>query len=169
MIEHRLIEKMLAVIGNEIKRIKSTNNVNPLFIDTVVDFIKMYADRTHHGKEEDILFEALKKRPLSPEDSKMMDELIKEHIHGRLVTKALVQANDRYRSGNKEAVNDILDKLQALIEFYPGHIEKEDRVFFPSVRKYFIEKEEQAMLADFQEFDANMIHEKYKGVVERYK
>ena len=169
MIEHRLIERMLAVVEDELKRIKSTNKVNPLFIDSVVDFIKIYADRTHHGKEEDILFEELKKKPLSRKDREMMDELIKEHIHGRLVTKALVQANDRYRSGIKTAINDIVEKLQTLTEFYPKHIAKEDKVFFPSVRNYFKEKEEQAMLAEFMEFDARMIHEKYSWVVERYK
>ena len=168
MVEHRLIEKMLTVIEAELKRIKSTNKVNPLFIDTVVDFIKVYADRTHHGKEEDILFKKLKEKPLSSEDRKIMDKLIKEHIRGRLITKALVQANDRYRRGIKEAINDIIEKLQTLIEFYPRHIEKEDKEFFPSVRKYFNEKEEQVILAEFREFDANMIHEKYNGIVNIY-
>lgn len=169
MIEHRLIERMLAVVGDEVKKIISANKVNPLFIDNVVDFIRIYADRTHHGKEEDILFEDLKNKPLSAEDKKMMDDLIKEHIRGRLITKALVQANDRYRSGIKEAVNDITEKLQSLIDFYPKHIEKEDKVFFPSVRKYFNEEEEQAMLAGFREFDANMIHEKYNRIVDNYE
>ncbi|MGD9160309.1 MAG: hypothetical protein PVG39_17975 [Desulfobacteraceae bacterium] len=42
-------------------------------------------------------------------------------------------------------------------------------MFFPSVRKYFNEEEEQAMLAEFREFDANMIHEKYNRVVEIYE
>ena len=169
MIEHRLIERMLAVVKDEVKRIISANKVNPLFIDTVVDFIKTYADRTHHGKEEDILFEELKEKPLTSEDREMMDELIKEHIFGRLTTKALVQANDRYRSGVKEALKEIVEKLQTLTDFYPKHIEKEDKLFFPSVRKYFKEKEEQNMLSEFLEFDAKMIHEKYNEVVERYK
>ena len=33
--------------------------VDPVFIDTAVDFIRTYADRCHHGKEEDLLFKAL--------------------------------------------------------------------------------------------------------------
>ncbi|MFX0049145.1 MAG: hemerythrin domain-containing protein, partial [Candidatus Hermodarchaeota archaeon] len=56
MAEHRIIEKMIALMQKEIEKIKKFNKVNPLFIDTAVDFIRMYADRTHHGKEEDILF-----------------------------------------------------------------------------------------------------------------
>jgi hemerythrin-like domain-containing protein len=53
-----------------------------------------------------------------------------------------------------------------LAEFYPKHIEKEDKVFFPSCRAYFTDEEDQAMLAEFFEFDQKMIHEKYKSVVE---
>lgn len=56
--------------------------------------------------------------------------------------------------------------LKILTEFYPKHIEKEDTVFFPSSRAYFCEQEDQAMLSEFWEFDRNMIHEKYKSVVE---
>ena len=166
MIEHRLIERMISQIQNVLKEIDATNEVDPLFIDTAVDFIRTYADRTHHGKEEDILFRDLSKRPLSAEDQRVMKELIEEHVFGRQTTKALVEANTRYRNGDTSAVADITNKLQTLAEFYPKHIEKEDKVFFPASRAYFTDKEDQAMLAEFREFDRRMIHEKYKSVVE---
>jgi hemerythrin-like domain-containing protein len=95
-----------------------------------------------------------------------MNELIEEHIFGRQTTKALVEANTRYRNGDETALNEIAAKLQTLTEFYPKHIEKEDKVFFPSSRSYFTEEEDQAMLEEFWEFDRKMIHEKYKSVVE---
>lgn len=47
-----------------------------------------------------------------------------------------------------------------------AHIEKEDKIFFPTSRNYFTEEEDQAMLARFWEFDRKMIHDKYKSVVE---
>jgi hemerythrin-like domain-containing protein len=56
MIEHRLIEKMIQIIEKEIGEIKKKRAVDPVFVDTAVDFIKTYADRTHHGKEEDRIF-----------------------------------------------------------------------------------------------------------------
>ena len=65
MIEHRLIEKMLAVIQKEIDRGEQQNKINPEFIDLAVDFIRIYADRCHHGKEEDILFRDLRQKALS--------------------------------------------------------------------------------------------------------
>ena len=166
MIEHRLIERMLSVIKNALVQIKATHNIDPVFVDTAVDFIHIYADRTHHGKEEDILFRDLSQRPLSTEDERVMKELIDEHVFGRQTTKALVMANTRYRNGEKTAITDIADSFYTLVEFYPKHIEKEDKIFFPAAKAYFTDEEDQAMLAEFWEFDRKMIHDKYKSVVE---
>jgi len=59
MIEHRLIERMIKVMKNEVNVISATGRARPEFIDAAVDFIRTYADRCHHGKEEDILFRQL--------------------------------------------------------------------------------------------------------------
>lgn len=166
MIEHRLIERMLSIIGEYLAEIESNRGVDPVFIDTAVDFIRMYADRTHHGKEEDILFRDLKKRPLSAELKHTMKELIEEHAFGRLMTQALVEANMRYRNGDDSALADIAAGLRALVEFYPDHIEKEDKFFFPLARAYLTDEEDRAMLAEFRDFDRKMIHEKYRSLIE---
>jgi hemerythrin-like domain-containing protein len=165
MIEHRLIERMLGVIRGRLAQIKASNAVDPLFVDTAVDFIRTYADRTHHGKEEDILFRDLETRNMSDADRRVMTELVEEHVFGRKTTKELVEANTRYRKGDASALRVIAGKLETLADFYPRHIEKEDKVFFPAARAYFTEEEDQAMLAEFWEFDRKMIHEKYEAVV----
>ncbi|MFO7761871.1 MAG: hemerythrin domain-containing protein [Thermodesulfobacteriota bacterium] len=165
MVEHRLIERMIGLIEGTLRQIESASKVDPVFVDTAVDFIRMYADRTHHGKEEDILFRDLNKKDLSAKDRQVMNELIEEHVFGRNTTKALVDANTRYRNGDASALADIAARLKTLVGFYPKHIEKEDKVFFPASRAYLTNEEEQAMLTEFWEFDRKMIHEKYKTVV----
>lgn len=95
-----------------------------------------------------------------------MQELVEEHRVGRQTTKAVVEANTRYRNGDQTALSDIAKNLQALVEFYPKHIEKEDKVFFPAVLTYLSRDEDQAMLNAFREFDQKMIHEKYQTLVE---
>jgi hemerythrin-like domain-containing protein len=169
MIEHRLIERMLSVIKDVLTEIESKHAVDPVFVDVAVDFIRVYADQTHHGKEEDILFRELKKKPLNLPDSQIMKELIEEHVFGRQTTKAVVEANTRYRNGDETALADIVVGFKTLTEFYPRHIEKEDKIFFPLSRAYFTDDEDQAILAEFGEFDRNMIHEKYKSLVEGYQ
>jgi hemerythrin-like domain-containing protein len=165
MIEHRLIQQMLNVIERTLDRAEKTQSIDPYFVDITVDFIRVYADRTHHGKEEDILFRDLRKKQLSGEDRQVMEELIEDHIFSRSTTKALVDANARYRRGNGAALGEVKLHLKTLVDFYPKHIGKEDELFFPASRAYFSDEEDQAMLAEFYEFDRRMIHEKYKAVV----
>jgi len=167
MIEHRLIERMITLIKQKLNQIESTNQVDPLFIDTVVDFIKFYADRTHHGKEEDILFRELSNKQMSDQDIQIMNELIDEHVLGRKTTKELVEANAQYRIGEKSALAVIVSKLKRLVNFYPKHIEKEDKVFFPAYMQYLSDEEDRLMLKEFYEFDREMIHEKYKFVLQK--
>jgi len=166
MIEHRLIEKMLGLIDRELETIEKTQKVNPVFIDTVVDFIRTYADRTHHGKEEDILFKELGMKKLNSDDSRIMRELVDEHILARNAVSDLVAANNKYIEGNEKSIDVIIEKLTFLINFYPKHIIKEDKVFFPDTERYFTDGELNAMLNEFNEFDKRMIHEKYNNVYE---
>lgn len=173
MIEHRLIEKMLGLAKKEMDIINKTNKADPLFIDTLVDFIRIYADRTHHGKEEDILFRELENKKINDKDNIVMQELINEHKDARKVVGELVEARNKYVNKDTSKLRVIIDKISFLVEFYPKHIEKEDKVFFPNTEIYFSDNELDKMLNDFWEFDRKMIHEKYQklynNLFERYK
>lgn len=164
--EHRVIEKMLGVVFKDAERIKASGRVDPVFIDTAVDFIRTYADRTHHGKEEDILFRELARKNMSPALKKTMDELVEEHMYARGKVKALVEAKEGYVKGDGSKAKEVADLLGELASFYPGHIEKEDRHFFYDAMNYFSENEMNAMLQEFRDFDMRMIHEKYERLVE---
>ena len=165
MIEHRLIERMIKAMSNEVERMETTGKADLLFIETAVDFIRTYADRCHHGKEEDILFRDLEKKPMSEDHKKIMDELVEEHRWAREITKELLEAKKNYQQGEMEALSSIADRMRSIVNFYPQHIEKEDRNFFIPVMRYFTEPEKDAMLEEEYEFDRQFIHEKYKAVV----
>ena len=125
MIEHRLILRMISLIGKEVERIEESKKANPSFIKVAVDFIKIYADQTHHGKEEEILFRDLARKKLSETDNRIMNELIQEHIIGRNTTADLVNAAAEYQKGNRAALPLIAQSMRKFVDFYPRHIEKE--------------------------------------------
>ncbi len=166
MMEHRLIERMIKLLSIELDDIAVKAKVNPHFILTAVDFFKTYADRTHHGKEEDILFRKLKGKKLSAEHRQVMNSLIQEHEWARETVGQLLSANQKYIESRNEALSEIKNHLSKLIEFYPKHIEKEDKHFFIPVMEYFTSEQQRDMLEEFWEFDRKMIHEKYKKIVE---
>jgi hemerythrin-like domain-containing protein len=165
MIEHRLIERMISVMQKELERTKKEKTADPRFIDTAVNFIRIYADQCHHGKEEKIMFRDLEKKVMKPNDKHIMEELIQEHVQARKLTGQLVEAKTKYETGNEASLLTIIDIMSQLVEFYPKHIEKEDKVFFKPAMKYLTKQEQNAMLEEEYEFDRNFIHVVYKNIV----
>ncbi len=168
MTEHRLIDRVVADMTLELAQIaRGEHEVDPEYIDTVVDFIRSYADRCHHGKEENILFLELVMKPLPEQLESAMRMLVDDHIWARAKTGALVAATVRYRAGDQGAVADITDTITKLLHFYPIHIEKEERSFFRMAIEQFTAEEREAMLVRFQAFERLMpVQEKYLGVVQ---
>lgn len=165
MIEHRLIERMVELLADELQSMKVASEVNSDLIVAGVDFFRMYADRAHHGKEEDILFADLRNKAMSDVEQQMMQRLIQEHVWARQAVNKLSAANERYQQGDAAALYTMTYELGKIVQFYPEHIVKEDKHFFLPIMDYFPPAEQQAMLDRFWEFDRMLIHEKYRQVV----
>lgn len=168
MWEHRLIEKLVETLKAEIGKIREQNAVNVVLMDQAVDFFRTYSDRTHHGKEEEILFRDLANKKLSPDHERIMAELINEHVQARKMVGNLVSAKGRFLAGSNNGLAEISECLSGLVEFYPKHIIKEDKHFFFPCLDYFSQEEQDKMLQEFWEFDRQMIHEKYTKLVEEF-
>jgi len=166
MTEHRLIERLIALIAKEVEIIKQKNEADCWFVDNAVDFFRLYADKTHHGKEEDILFREIGRKPISKEHKETLSQLLIEHVYARKQVLALLEANKRYKNNDETALKEIQELMHDLCVFYPKHIEKEDKHFFIPVMDYFSKKEIETMMKEFNEWDRSMIHEKYRSLVE---
>lgn len=166
MHEHRLIERLLALVAREIGDIEAGKAPDSRFLDQAVDFFRTYADRCHHGKEEDILFRELAKKPLTDAQRKVLGELVAEHVQGRALVRAILEANLAVARCEKPAPQQVLlPLLKQLVAFYPAHIAKEDKGFFHPVMEHFSREEMDAMLREFAEFDRALVHEKYAALV----
>ncbi|MBN2168425.1 MAG: hemerythrin domain-containing protein [Actinobacteria bacterium] len=165
--EHRLIERMLVLLEQEMNSIRSDYKADPVFIGTAVDFFRTYADRTHHGKEEELYFKGLAGKNLDPELGRVMEELVEDHRYGRAKVRELQGLTDRYIQGDQTALGEMEDLIAELVRFYTAHIIKEDKHFFFPTQEYFSREEQDAMLNEFKEFDSKMIHEKYALTIEQ--
>lgn len=165
MIEHRLIERMIALLDKHRQYVHANQHADPDLIASAVDFFRSYADRCHHGKEEDLLFRDLESKPLEEPLKRILHELIQEHVQGRQMVGKLAEVGERYREGDQEVITEIEQQLKDLIEFYPRHIDKEDRHFFVPVMECFGKKELANLLDRFHEFDRQLIHDRYREVV----
>ncbi len=169
IVEHRLIKRMLEVMRWRVADMESIGTADIGFIDAVVDFLRTYADRSHHGKEEEILFRELASKPLSAEHRQALDELVAEHVFARTTTERLVEARNLYAAGGVSALDEITTCLHMFVEFYPKHIAREEHEFFGAVMSYFTAAELDRMLAAENEFDQRFVQVMYTKAIEGWE
>jgi hemerythrin-like domain-containing protein len=169
MIEHRLIERMIAILATEKDRLVTGGALDPAKVRDAIDFMRYYADRCHHGKEEDILFLELEGRPLSNELRATMVQLKEEHQQARRLVRDLERCNRAVELGDLSVRQEMIELLREIAKLYPRHIETEDRHFFLPVMELFTPEEKEIMLVKFEEFEVTLMHERYEKMVKQYE
>jgi hemerythrin-like domain-containing protein len=163
--EHRLIERVVEILEAELHSIDTINQVNARLLDVIADFFKTYAQRTHLGKEEGILYKALSSKELVGEHRMLRHELMEDHILVWKLLGSLASARTRYDNGDGESANDIAFLLRGLAGLFTTHIVKEEKHFFIPCLEYLSRPEQYRVCQQFREYDWQMIHNGYQKVV----
>ncbi|MBK5275180.1 MAG: hemerythrin domain-containing protein [Desulfuromonadales bacterium] len=128
--EHRLILRMIALLERNAPRTADGSYSNWQFYLDGVDFIRNYADRFHHAKEEDVLFEALVKNGM-PRENSPVAAMLMEHDQGRAFVKAMEAAASQALAGADGQNAIIAENALAYAELLREHISKEDEILYP--------------------------------------
>lgn len=129
--EHDNILKMLSVVRSACCGILEGQQINDGDFRKMISFIRDYADKHHHGKEEQILFTEMTQHLGQIGVNLIQHGMLVEHDLGRQHIAELEAALNRYREGHKT-----LDKLNVLTEamgyvnLLQRHIDKENEVVY---------------------------------------
>lgn len=98
-------------------------------IDKCIQFIRLFADACHHGKEEDHLFTALGEQGM-PSDRGPIAVMLHEHRLGRERVSAMVAAMPGAREGSSSDRGRLIQAGRGYVDLIRDHILKEDNVLF---------------------------------------
>ena len=132
--EHRYIQKVVAAAATLADRLAEGFDLGIDMVQSIVEFMRIYADKCHHGKEEDLLFPALERKGV-PMRGCPVEALMREHQMGRALVKGLAEVVDSYGKGDAAARDVLIKSLRGIVELYPNHIWKEDFLLFPMTNK----------------------------------
>lgn len=149
--EHRLIERMLKVLEAACQKAERGDMRPPIF-EKAVDFIKNYADRNHHGKEEDILYTTLPQYGI-PKEGGPIAVMLYEHDDGRKFVKGLVEATESYQKGNQAALKAMVSNARGYANLMGQHIPKEDGILYPMSEAVLPPKAKEELARQFAEAD----------------
>ncbi len=117
--EHVLIKRLVALIPEVIDNLDVESEEGRQVIIDSVDFIRSYADKYHHAKEEEILLKYF------DENLDIIKTIYEDHENARAHVRAMLEALDKK---DKEAVSEHLNAYQELLT---EHIKKDDEILYP--------------------------------------
>jgi len=168
--EHKLIIRMIALVEKNTALLEQGKFRNWQFYLDAVDFIRHYADRFHHAKEEDVLFVELIKNGM-PEKNSPIQAMHMEHDQGRAHVRALEEAAQRALDGETGQAVIIAEHAKGYAELLRGHIQKEDDILYPLAERTLPEDVRAGMLQAYEVAESQTpgLEEHYQAVVEEYE
>ena len=169
--EHVYIKEMLSILNKIIREIERGQNVSVQDLSKVLNFIRVFADKCHHGKEENIFFPAMEEAGI-PRYGGPIGVMLMEHEEGRRYVKAMSEAVEEYRSGSLSAIEEFVENARNYISLLEQHIWKEDNILFNLADQYISNRVKMELIEKFEEFEVNEIgeeHEKQLKILEELK
>ena len=164
--EHQHILKVINALIKECNDLESGKKIDKDFFTKAIDFIRNYADKFHHAKEEDILFVELCKDTVSMHCNPV-EQMLHEHELGRNFVKGM---EDGINGDNKEKV---IENARGYAYLLQDHISKEDGILYPMADEVLDQSIQDSMLAKFKEVETNKFDsntkEKYLSLAEEFK
>lgn len=149
MDEHLLILRMITLLEqNAASAAKGSFTDWRFFLDGV-DFIRNYADRFHHAKEEDVLFEALVHNGM-PREHSPVAAMLMEHEQGRAHVKGMKNAAVAAREGVRGMERELAAHVLAYGALLREHISKEDTILYPLAERIIPEELRDGILKGYQ-------------------
>lgn len=150
--EHRVIARVVSLTPVLAERIELGQTVGADILRGIAEFMRIFADKCHHGKEEDWLFRILAAKGV-PVRGCPIGALTAEHGAGRAFVQGLAEATDALEENEASAREALVKNLRGIAHLYPNHIWKEDYLLFPMTHKVLEPEELQALSREFEKVD----------------
>ena len=130
MAEHEAVLVALRILERVRDALSAGGKDAAEHLDQLLDFLKVFVDRCHHGKEEDVLFPELERRGV-PREGGPIGVMLWEHEEGRRHIRAMADGLAKLQGGEPGAAAAIGSSASAYVDLLRLHIRKENTILFP--------------------------------------
>lgn len=167
--EHEVILRALDALESIAQEARSKNSLDMDSAGDALEFLKTFADRCHHGKEEDILFPELAKHGL-PLQVGPLAVMLEDHKEGRRLRGLMTAAYDDARAA-KPSTGPFATAAMEYVDLMRDHISKENGVLFPMADGMLSPGEQLALEERFERMEhldmGEHVHERELDRIER--
>jgi hemerythrin-like domain-containing protein len=149
--EYTLILQVIAALECKIASWESGAPPDRAYVEKAVEFLRGFADRCQHGKEEDILFVTMVDELDFPRKAGSVAVLTAEHVRGRDFIRQIAEAAAGVGQ-DPAALRQVIENARGYIQLLRAHIEREDTVVFPMVEQFLDAADHARLAAKFEQF-----------------
>jgi hemerythrin-like domain-containing protein len=157
--EHEVILRGLDVLERLAERLAAGPPVDDTTLGELVELLQTFADRCHHGKEEDHLFPAIRAKGLGD----TLAVFLEEHEEGRGYLRTLAS---RGATGGERAA-----AARRYVGMLRDHIQRENEVLFPLADGLLAPEEHEALVRAYEDVERRVagpgIHERLLATLAR--
>ena len=152
--EHKAIQIALNILERIGERLQKNEIADYSDINALLGFLKEFADKCHHGKEEGFLFPALEKAGIRNEGGPI-GVMLSEHTQGRNFTKQMKNSIEDEKVDKNQFMRASINYIRLL----RAHIQKENSVLFPLIDTRLSASEQQELFENFENHEEKVIGE----------
>lgn len=162
--EHRVIEQVLNCLEKIAEEGVKGDKLNGEAAGQALEFFKNFADRCHHGKEEDHLFPMMEANGF-PREGGPTGVMLYEHDLGRKHIQGMRSQLAAASAGNTEAVLQFAGHARDYVRLLRDHINKEDHCLFAMAERALSPDKQAELYAAFERVETEHMGE---GTHERW-
>jgi hemerythrin-like domain-containing protein len=161
---------MLKVMEAMAQRLAAGENVAIQDLAEVLEFLQVFADKCHHGKEEGWLFPAMVAGGF-PKEGGPLSVMLADHDTGRSYLREIKAAVEDYQKGDSSLVPKLAQNLRQYVALLTEHIDKEDKILYPLADEVLTPAKQRELVAAFEKLEIDKIgegqHEEFHRLLER--
>ena len=170
--EHKAIKVMLSIMDRIAENINAGKGVDTNDVEKIVEFLKIFADKCHHGKEENSLFPALVTAGI-PNEGGPVGVMLQEHVVGRGFIKDISTSTEKYKTGSSDSMKLIADGLRNYTSLLQNHIGKEENILFKMADKVLAPQVQESIYKQFEKIEEEVVghgvHEQFHELLNQLK
>jgi hemerythrin-like domain-containing protein len=150
--EHTRILQVLDALETKIAAWEAGAPPDRAFLEKAVEFFRTFADKCHHGKEEDILFKSMVEEMDFPRQAGPVAVLTSEHVAGRECIRKLAEGT-AVLGQDPGAAQQVIQSGREYIQLLRIHIARENDVVFPMVEQFLDDADNARLARQFERFE----------------
>ena len=153
--DQKIIRKVMTVMARILEQLEARRTVDADLLRDVVQFMRIFCDQCHHGKQQSYLFPLLESKGM-PTTGCPMTDLKREQQKGRLLTGELSLACSTYITNQGAGRLMLMQALQGLVTLYGAHMWKEEYFLLPMADKMLSAEDHELLVHQFRAAESDI-------------